>query len=166
MSGVPKLLRAVSIGLVIIGVLLKLQHWPWAELFLVSAWPFTLVAMVWRPLSGLPLLKDEAARDVFTFAMISLVVMRMLHLPGKGYALALAVMSGVVLLWFDRDRILPGGDDRGTKPWLFYSALVLVMTGTVFRIQHWPFSTALIIGGLALGAIWFFATMNEDRNGR
>lgn len=166
MSGIPKLLRSVSIGLVIIGALFKHQHWPWAEIFLVSAWPITLVAMVWRPLHGLPVDRNEAVRDVFAFAMISVVVMRMMHLPGKGYALALAILSGLVLLWSARDRILPGGGDGGTKPWLFYPALALVLTGTLFRIQHWPFSTTMIIGGLALAAFWFFTTMNEDRNGK
>jgi hypothetical protein len=91
--------------------------------------------------------------------MISVIVMRSLHLPGKGPALAVAVIGGVALLWLDRDRIFPGRGDKASKPVLFYAALILVITGTLFRILHWPYGHVILLGGLAVVGFWFFASM-------
>lgn len=118
--------------------------------------------MLWRPLSAQPLIHKEAARDLFIFGMISVSVMRMLHLPGKGYALAVAVIGGIAVLWFDRDRFLPRRGDKGSKPWLFYTALVLVVGGTLFRILHWPYGNAMLLGGLAVVGWWFLSSMHGD----
>ena len=160
--GLPKTLRVIGIVLVILGALFKIQHWPWTEVIFITAWAFTLIAMVWRPMSGQPMLSKEAMRDLFTFGMVSVIVMRMLHLPGKGYALAVAALGGVGLLWLDRDRIIPSGSGNGPRPLLFYTALLLVISGTLFRIQHWPHSTPLLISGLVLVGIWFLSTGEDD----
>lgn len=146
----------------IIGALFKIQHWPWSGAMLTAAWPLILIAMVWRPLSGQPLLQREAARDLFTFGLVSSIVMRELHLPGKGFALGVMILGVLAFLWYERDRFLPGKGDSGSKPWLFYLAMATVLLGTLFRIQHWPYGTELLLGGLALSAIWFFWSMRSN----
>lgn len=155
--------RTIAIALVIIGALFKIQHWPGIEALAYTAWGFAVAALLWWPLSGQPLLHQESARNVFTLGLISSIVLGTLHLPGKGYALAIAVLGGVALLWLDRDRLLPGKSDKGSKPWLFYMALALVIVGTLFRIQHWPHGTVLLLGGLAVGGYWFFSSMHGER---
>jgi len=117
---------------------------------------------LWRPLRGQPLLHKEAARDLFTFGMVSVIVIRMLHLPGKGIALGVWVLGAIGLLWYERGRFFPGKGDKGSRPWLFYLALALVTIGTLFRIQHWPYSTTMLIGGLTLAAVWLYSTMRSD----
>jgi len=159
----PTLLRAVAFGVLILGLLFKIQHWPGAHLFLLAAWGLALILLIVRLVSRAPIVPKEVARDVFTLALLSVIVMRMLHLPGRGFALGGMVLAALGLFWYERDRILPGKGDRGAMPWLFYPALVLIITGTAFRIQHWPYSTTLILGGLALAAIWFFSSMRADR---
>ena len=156
---VPNILRAIGIGLIIVGALFKIQHWPWVDWISIGAWGFALSALVWRRSSGHPLIHKETARDLFAFGMISVIVMRSLHLPGKGSALAVAVIGGVALLWLDRDRIFPGRGDKASKPVLFYAALILVITGTLFRILHWPYGHVILLGGLAVVGFWFFASM-------
>jgi hypothetical protein len=158
-GAVPNVLRAIGIGLVIVGALFKVLHWPWVDGISVGAWGFALSALVWRPLSGFPLFHKETARDLFAFGMVSLFVMRSLHFPGKGYALAVAVIGGLALLWLDRDRILPGRGDKASRPVLFYAALILVITGMLFRILHWPYANSILLGGLAVVGFWFFASM-------
>ena len=125
----PRLLRAVAVALIILGALFKIQHWPGTLEISYAAWGFAVVALLWWPLSGQPLLHKETARNLFTFGLVSSIVMGTLHLPGKGYALAVAVLGGIAVLWLDRDRFLPGKGDKGSKPWLFYTALVLVVGG-------------------------------------
>jgi len=83
----PNILRAIGIGLIIVGALFKIQHWPWVDWISIGAWGFALSALVWRLSSGHPLVHKETARDLFAFGMISVIVMRSLHLPGKGSAL-------------------------------------------------------------------------------
>ena len=162
---VPNALRAFGIALVILGALFKIQHWPWSGEMQLAAWPLTLIAMVWRPLSGQPLVHWEAARDLFTFGTVSGIVMRTLHLPGKGFALAVAVIGGLAWLWFDRSRSWPSAGVGSAQPWFFYLAMASVLLGTLFRIRHWPYGSGLLYVGLALCAIWFFTSMrSEDRS--
>lgn len=165
-SGVPQVLRAIAIVLVVVGAFFRIEHWPWTEVIFFAAWVLTLIALLWRPLGGQPLVNKEAARDLFTFGLVSVIVMRMLHLPGKGIALGVWILGAIGLLWYERDCFFPGKDDKASKPWLFYLALALVVIGTLFRIQHWPYSTAMLIGGLALAALWFWRSMMDDRKGQ
>lgn len=160
----PYVLRAIGIALVIIGALFKIQHWPWAGVFSIAAWGFILVAMVWRPLSGQPLVHKESARDLFFFGTVSSIVMRTFHLPGKVYAMAVALLGAIAWLWLDRDRFLFRSGEQASKPVLFYAAMAAVLLGTLFRIQHWPYGTELLIGGLALCAVWFFWSMRSEKN--
>lgn len=161
---VPDALRAFGIALVILGALFKIQHWPWAVALQVASWPLILAAMIWRPLSGKPLLHRDAARDLFTFGLISGIVMRTLHLPGTGAALAIAGTGAMAWVWLDRSRYWPLTGDKSTRPWLFCLAMTAVLLGTLFRIQHWPYGSGLLYVGLALCAAWFFTSMrSEDR---
>jgi CBS-domain-containing membrane protein len=156
---VPNILRAFGIGLIIVGALFKIQHWPWVDGISIGAWGFSLSALVWRQSSGHPLVHKETARDLFAFGMVSVIVMRWLHIPGKGSALAVAVIGGAALLWSDRDLIFPGRGDKASKPVLFYTALILVTAGMLFRILHWPYGNVILLGGLAVVGFWFFASM-------
>lgn len=163
---IPDALRAIGVSMVIVAALFKIQHWPGADALSIAAWGAVFAAMVSRPLSGQVLLHIETARDLLVFGLVSSVVMRTFHLPGKGVALAVAVIGGVAVLWLERDRFLPGNGDRSSKPWLFYLAMAAVLFGTLFRIQNWPYGTELLLGGLLLCAIWFLRSMrSEDEEG-
>lgn len=157
-------LRAAAFATVIVGALFKIQHWPGAHMLQLVAWVLSLVVLVARPVMTGAIVSREAARDLFTFGLLSAIVMRTLHLPDHGFALGAMVVGGLALLWYDRGRFLPGNSDASAKPWLFYTALVLVLVGTLFRIQHWPYSTLLLISGLVLCGVWFFWSMRDEKN--
>jgi hypothetical protein len=160
----PNVLRAIGLMLLIAGLFFKIQHWPWQELVLITAWAVILAGIVWRIALRRPIPRAVMARDLFTFGMVSLVVLRMLHLPGVWVALAVALVGGLAVLWFDRSRFWPTAGDRGSQPWLFYPALAMVLVGVLFRIQHWPYSTELLVGGLVMVAVWFLWSMRSERD--
>lgn len=159
LSDPPEILRSVGFVLLIIGFVFQLLHWPWEPYFLAGAWLVTLAAMAWRFAQRKAITLRTIARDLFTLALVSLLVMHMLHLPGRGIPMALLIVGLIGSIRYDRDRSVPrGGELRAPGTWLFYAGLVLVVIGTLFRIQHWPYGTVLLLGGLVLGvAGWFMA---------
>ncbi len=163
-ESVPNALRAIGLAILIVGVLFRTERWPSQELILITAWALVLTAIVWRVALRKPIPPSVIARDLFTFGMVSLVTMRMMHLPGVWVALGVSVIGGLAVLWFDRSRFWPTAGDRGSQLWLFYPALGLVAAGTLFRIQHWPYGTELLIGGLVVVAVWFFWSMRSEGN--
>lgn len=163
LSSTPNTLRAIGLATLIVAVLFHMQHWPGATLLLIAAWLITLAALLVRVSAGGVREPDAHARDLFTFGLVSYLVTALLHLPGSMLAFIVLVIGGVGVLWNSRARLLPSKDDPNSLPWLFYGAFLLIICGTVFRIQHWPYSTTLLIVGLAVSGYWFFTSMNASR---
>ncbi len=160
MRSALKTMRAASVGLVIISLIFSLGHWPGHRNMLIGAWLVAALVLTCRAFGGMrQFLSEEGARDVFTMGMISVFILRKLHLPGGGYALGLALLGGVAFLYFKRHSFIPGRSDNMARPWLFYVSLGLVLTGTIFRIQHWPYSSEMLFSGLIATAICFFASL-------
>ena len=159
MERLSHVLRSVAIALVIVGCLFKIQHWPYAVPLFIVAWVSVLLAFVLRLGSG-QLLHILNAKNTFSLGIISYVVLRMLHWPGTQYALGVTLIGGIAWLWFRRDIYTT----KGPKPILFYGAIVLVVLGMLFRIQHWPYSSTLLIIGLVIAAAWFFSPSHSDDN--
>lgn len=163
-SDPPEILRSVGFVLLVIGFIFQLLHWPWVPCFLAAAWLVTLAALVWRFVQRKAIARRTLARDLFTLALVSLLVMHMLHLPGRGVPMALLIVSAIGSIRYDRDRYVPQGGERGALgTWLFHAGLALVVIGTVFRIQHWPYGTILLLSGLVLGIIGWFAASPGPR---
>jgi hypothetical protein len=157
-----KYLRAIGIASLIIGVVFKLQQWPGAQVFFYLACGILLMVLLIRLIRRGAIDLKETSRDLFAFGGVSMVCLRFLHYPGTTVALVVMVLGGLGILWYDRERFLPGTGTGDMRPWLFYPAFALVITGMIFRIQHWPHSTPLLISGLVLVAVWFFSTGQED----
>jgi len=157
-----KTLRTISFLVLLVWLLFSFQTWPAANLVIMIAWLFALSAMIVGLVRGTSVVSREASLDLLLLALMSVILMRSLHLPGRIVPVVVMVLAGIALLWFDRDRLWLGGARAGPKA-LFYATIILVLAGTFFRIQHWPYSTAMLIGGLALAAAWFFSSMKDDR---
>jgi hypothetical protein len=157
----PEALRTAGFVLLIAGLVFKIQHWPLADTLIVGAWIITVAAMVWRLVVERSIGPRTLLRDMFRLALISLLLLHMLHLPGRVIAVFLLITCAGGILWIDRARLLPG---RSGKPWLFYPGMVSIVLGTLFRIQHWPFSTGLLLTGVALIAIWFLTSWGERQD--
>ena len=159
----PDTLRAISLGVLIVAVLFRILHWPGTDLVLVIAWLVAVAAVVARIAARVPLTVEVAVRDLFFFGLVSVLVMTMLHLPGRGVAWTMLSVGAVGTVWYNRYRFLPVNGASPLTGWLFLVATSFILVGALFRIQHWPFATAMLIAGLVLAACWFVASMKNDR---
>ncbi len=159
----PDTLRAISLGLLIVAVLFRIQHWPWADAVLVIAWLVAVASVVARIAAPVPLTVEVAVRDLFFFGLVSVLAMTMLHLPGRVVAWSILAIGAVGTAWCNRHRYLPIKGASPLSGWLFVSAAGLILAGALFRIQHWPFSSAMLIVGLVLAGCWFVVTMRNDK---
>lgn len=164
---------ALPLGLcraaIIVGAMFKIQHWPAAGLLLllgaVGCALFEVLRYAVLPDRGLP----ELMRLVFGIAFPALIVFKLLHWP---YKMVPLVLSGVSLLvgffvgaWTSP---IPTSARSPSPPLFFVLGMVCVLAGTVFRIQHWPYSSALLLIGLVCCGIWIaqdWRAAAQARNG-
>jgi len=158
----PETLRAISLGLLIVAVLFRIQHWPWTDAILVSAWLVAVAAVAARITARVPLTVEVAVRDLFFIGLVSVLAMTMLHLPGRGVAWAILAIGAVGTAWYNRYRFLPIKGASPLSGWLFLTAAVLTLSGALFQIQHWPYASAMLIAGLVVGGCWFLVSMRND----
>lgn len=159
----PDTLRAISLGVLIVAVLFRILHWPGADLVLVIAWLVAVAAVVARITARVPLTVEVVVRDLFFFGLVSVLVMTMLHLPGRAMAWTILAVGAVGTAWYNRYRFLPLKGASRLSGWLFVSAACFILVGALFRIQHWPFASAMLISGLVLAACWFAVSMRNDK---
>jgi hypothetical protein len=69
-------------------------------------------------------------------------------------------VSSVLSSLFDRNK------RKINKPQaiLFYLGMILVFTGLMFKIMHWPFTRFLLFGGIIASTISFFIPNLERSN--
>ncbi len=158
---VPKRLTAplrVAIAVLVLGIVFKLQHWPMAmvpvivgAMAIVLLYPFRYAA---KP--------QKAFLDHVKLGLAitwpSSMVLQLMHWPyadvlgllASAFGLVWITQAGVAEFWNDEARRTPGR----TSIALFTLGLALVIAGTLFRIQHWPFATLLLIAGLVCCGAW------------
>jgi drug/metabolite transporter (DMT)-like permease len=154
--------RAAGVVSFILGFVFRLQHWPGSNAFIFVALGTVLVVLLTRIALGRISDHKEISKDLFALGGVALMGLRFLHYPGTSVALLVMVVGGLGVFWYERDYFLPGKAASDTRPWLFYPAFVLVIVGMLFRIQHWPYSTPLLIGGLLMLSVWFFSTSQKE----
>ncbi|MBL8002074.1 MAG: hypothetical protein JNL05_08950 [Flavobacteriales bacterium] len=150
-------LRA-AIGTVLMGVLFKLQHWPGAAalmqtgvLGIVVLYPLRYAAK--RPKAFLDHVKLGLALTWPTSWLMQVQhwpYAQPLGLAAAAFGLVWITQAGVAEFWNDKERRSPGWSSIV----LFTLGLVLVIAGTLFRIQHWPYATVLLLAGLACCGLW------------
>jgi hypothetical protein len=167
-------------GTVMLGFasLFKIQHWPGAGP-LMTLGAFTL-AFIFMP-SSLGVLWKETHNRKKLFLFISAffasvffilgTLFKIQHWPGAGWLLTLAAFSGIFLflpailvhLLSDPDR-----KNRRSAYILGTAGFVIYSCGMLFKIQHWPLATILMVSGLIiLGAValpWYVYLKWKDEN--
>lgn len=161
----PASLRRISIAVMLIGALFKIQHWPWSSGFLITAWSIAALIPLVRVLRGEIVNWHTLVRDLFLLSLLGCYVMRALHLPGAHFVFVLLLLSGAGAFWSMQTRSGPVKWSEASQPWLFSAAMVLIIAGMLFRIQHWPYSTALLITGLVLAGLWVIVTRPANGTG-
>lgn len=167
-------------GTVMLGFasLFKIQHWPGAGI-LMTLGAFTL-AFIFMP-SALGVLWKETHNRKKLFLFISAfftamffilgTLFKIQHWPGAGLVLSLATFSGLFLflpailvhLLSDPER-----QNRRGAYILGTAGFVLYSFGMLFKIQHWPLATILMVTGLiifgALALPWYVYIKWKDEN--
>lgn len=150
----------ISIAFLIVGMLFKIQHWPYANLIIVSA--FIAIALLYSFRFG-----NKEKKILLDYIKLSLVVFwsvngifTILHLPYKVIFQLIASISFILWLLLegisyfkqsqetvktDLSKIISNG--------IFVVASMLTIAGIMFKIMHWPGAAYLLISGLLLGAI-------------
>jgi hypothetical protein len=155
-------------GTIIFGTaaLFKIQHWPGAGIMLTLG--ALILAFFFLP-SALGVLWKETHSKNKLFLFISTfvtglclilgTVFKIQHWPAAGILLSLAVLFVIFLfvpaLLINRFNDL---ENKAKRPIYTIGSLGLIfyMTGMLFKIQHWPLATTLmILGVLFLGVIVF-----------
>lgn len=136
----------------------KLQHWPAAGALLISGaagivllYPFRYAAK--RPRYFLDHIKLGLAVTWplgMVFHTRHWPCAEPISLAASVFGLVRITQEGVAAFWSDTDRRAPGRPSMV----LFTLGLLLVIAGMLFRIQHWPFATLLLVAGLACCSLW------------
>ncbi len=148
----------VALAVVVVGLVFKIQHWPMAMALVVTGasaivllYPFRYAAKSEKTFLdhvklGLAILWPASV----VFQQIHWPYAKVIGLLASAFGLVWITQAGVAEFWTDEQRSSPS---RWSVA-LFALGLVLVSVGTLFRIQHWPFSTVLLIAGLGCCGAW------------
>lgn len=146
-------------GTVLLGfaALFKIMHWPLAGIMLTLGG--LLLAFVFMP-SALGVLWKEThnPKKLFLYISAFLAVMffimgtvsKVQHWPGAGWVLSLSALSGILLfipaLLVSKLR----EQDKKQKRIVYIlgaAGLISYSLGLLFKIQHWPLATILVVAG-------------------
>ena len=149
-------------GTIMLGfaALFKIQHWPFAGIMLTLG--ALLLAFVFLP-SALNVLWKETHNRKRLFLFISAFFAGMLfifgtllkiqHWPLAGTILSLSALFGIL---FFIPALLVGRimDQENKKKWPVYilgaAGIICYVAGLLFKIQHWPLASLLMVSGLIL----------------
>ena len=158
--------------------LFKIQHWPGAGTLMTLG--ALILAFVFMP-SALGVLWKETHNTKKLFLFISAffasvffilgILFKIQHWPGAGGLLTLAVFSGIFLfLPAILIHLLSDPERKNRRGAYILSAagFVLYSCGMLFKIQHWPLATILMVIGLiilgAVGLPWYVYIKWKDEN--
>ena len=149
----------LAIGVLLMGALFKIQHWPLADALLIIGVTAVVVLYVPRYLAKPERRFMDHVKLLLVLSWPTGYLFSVMHWP---YASVFSyVAAPLFLIWIFKSGIGEfWNDSAATTPstWsivLFVGGLGLVGMGTLFRIEHWPYGGAMLIAGFALCAAWF-----------
>ncbi len=157
MSIAVKFVLSISILLIVSGSFFRIQHWPlWIEM-IVSGFSLLFVAVILRFLKK----SKKSTFDLLELTMLSFFAIHgiwtTLKLPSLELVrFALLLFGSLYFVGYVWIR----WKGRSSKSiWTFSNVVysisaVLIITGAIFKIQHWPGATFLLFGGLACACFY------------
>jgi len=150
----------ITLSVFLIGILFKIQSWPFAtELLLLAYGSFFLVSVGYF-LSDPE--KDIADYTTLTMAVCFSVggILSILHLPYKEYIYLLFWIAFLLWLILKGITFLKKPNKKLTtlnivKYFMFGFSIILIIVGSVFKIQSWPYASELLTIGLLTAAVAF-----------
>ncbi len=166
MKKTMKTIGLVSLALITIGALFKIQHWPGAGILLTLG--FFFLGAVFMP-SALWVKKKEAKLKgpvcIYIVSVIGCLpfifgfLFKIQHWPGAGILLTLgfSILAGILLPALLITKLLDKDSKHLRLTYIIgYFALSNYLMGSLFKIQHWPGAgIMLILGAVFLTAVFF-----------
>jgi len=153
-------------GTVLFGIatLLKIQHWPGSGagltlggLILTFVFLPSALVVLWKETQNKKRIFLSITGFIAGACFVTGTLFKLQHWPGAGYILILTVAIGI---FFFTPAVLAlvikNNDLKPLRPVLILAVVgfIFYVTGILFKIQHWPASTFLmVLGVLLLGFI-------------
>lgn len=166
MKKTMKTIGLVSLALVTIGALFKIQHWPGAGILLTLG--FFILGAVFMPSALWVMKKESKLKGPVFIYIISLIgslpfifgfLFKIQHWPGAGILLTLgfSILAGILLPALLITKLLDKDSKHLRLTYIIgYFALSNYLIGSLFKIQHWPGAAVmLILGAVFLTAVFF-----------
>lgn len=154
-----------SIGIVILGSLFKILHWPYGNIFILSGFSaimlFYFLRFLYKPDKNL----SNISKLLIVVFFCSHKLFTIFHLPYKEYLLYAALVALIGHYIADGFRIFTFDNYSNSDIAPKYSKafhpifLGVAILGALFKIMHWPYAGVLLTLGLSLLAIWFIKDM-------
>jgi hypothetical protein len=179
MKNLMKISGVAGMVLLGIGVILKIEHFPGAGILMSLG--ALIVAFLFLP-SSLGVLWKETRNKKSLFLLISAflsgvsfifgTLFKIQHWPGAGWVLLAAAFSFVFLFMpaLLASKLTDPGKKRKRPIYILGTiGIIGYVIGILFKIQHWPMATVLMVSGVILLAFivfpWYTSvTWKEERH--
>lgn len=155
----------VSMVLVALGAVLKIQHWPGAGILLTLG--FLLLGLVFAPAALYILKRESRLKSSMLTYMISVAglicfifgfLFKIQHWPGAGILLVVgfSMISAILIPAVLFAKLREEQSQNMRAPYIIGAlAMMTYLLGDLFKFQHWPgASILLILGSVLLTAVF------------
>ena len=166
MKKTMKTIGLVSMALITIGALFKIQHWPGAGILMTLG--FLFLGTVFMPSALWVMKKESKLKGNMFIYIISIIgclpfifgfLFKIQHWPGAGIMLTLgfSILAGILLPAILITKLIDPNSKHLRLTYIIgYFALANYLMGDLFKIQHWPgASIMLVLGAVTLTAVFF-----------
>lgn len=165
MKKTMKIFGLVSLALITIGALFKIQHWLGAGIILTLG--FFILGAVFMPSALWVMKKESKLKGNILIYILSIIgslpfifgfLFKIQHWPGAGIMLTFGFsFISILLLAILISKLLDPQSKHLRLTYIIgYFALTWYLMGTLFKIQHWPGAgVMLILGAISLTTVFF-----------
>jgi len=166
MKKTMKMIGWISMTMITVGALFKIQHWPGAGVLLVFG--FFILGTLFFPSAVWVMRKESKIKNNLFIYIMSIIggiffifgiLFKIQHYPGAAWLLIIG-FSSIALLLIPAILISKLRDENSKNLHLAYIigavSLIFYLAGDLFKIMHWPGAgICLIFGAIGLSMIFF-----------
>ena len=178
----PKVAVAFATGLIILGVLFKIQHMPYSDILLAAGFIVMVAAIIYR----IAIKKDKKPKDfvglVLELSGTLFGLFTIMHLPYAEIFLYLmpialivwVLMGGSIFYQWEDDEVESSNEPvksvnekSGRLSYVavavFIAACFIIIAGILLNHRNWPFADHLMFAGFAI-AVLCLIKVNYSKN--
>lgn len=150
----------------LVGIVLKLEHWPYAGIVLPTSMVLIGLVYVVRFLYKTSRFLLDYVKLIFVFTWSVGGILTLYHLPFSAIFKTISSSSFAICIFILLYQFITGGkiDGQQKQDLIFPIAATTALMGVLFKIFHWPYSSFLIAIGLILAFVWFVKSYLIDQS--